>query len=348
MNKMILGYACGLLSLCLGSTAFAGIHAGRHLTEGRTFTIGLAAGQVNVLDASVQETDRAYDDTDRSEFEKYLANYTLDDFDVDPPYAIYGLSIEHQWRYITLALDAFYLNVETTATADRIYAIGADVNYAGKSYDYMLIAEGQEFKTSLDSSVLSAKLLITPCYFANDSESVSFSPWIHLGIFGMGGRYKIDAGPALGTTTYESYPYPYVRGGTGEAWNGLAVPEIGIGGALKFQVGERHGAPVNLVLSADYSILEFEGSSGNIGFRSRHEKDLEIDYSVYEFSAKFEWPLSEGTALVIGLQYRRLTAEASSRAKVRDIESQQTLLEKYDKDISLDLGYYIVIVGVQF
>jgi hypothetical protein len=163
----------------------------------------------------------------------------------------------------------------------------------------------------------------------------------------MGGRYKIDAGPALGTTTYEAYPYPYVRGGTGEAWNGLAVSELGIGGALKFQVGERHGAPVNLVLCGDYSILEFEGSSGDIGFKSRHEKDLDIDYSVYEFSAKLEWPLSEGTA-VIGLQYRRVAAEASSRAKVRDIKAQQDLLEKYDKDISLDLGYYNVIIGLQF
>ena len=212
----------------------------------------------------------------------------------------------------------------------------------------MLIPEGQEFKTSLDSSIISAKLLITPCHFSSDSERVSFSPWIHFGIFGMGGKYKIDAGPAQGITTYEAYPYPYVIGGTGEAWNGIAVPELGIGGALKIKVGERNGAPINLVLCGDYSILEYGGSTADIGFQSRHEKNLDIDYKMYELSAKLEWPLTEGTALVIGLQYRKLTAEASAKAIERSIESQQELLEKYDKDISLDLRYYNIIIGVQF
>jgi hypothetical protein len=348
MKKILLWCACGVLTMFLPSTVLADVHPGRHLTEGRTFTIALSAGNVNMLDASVQETNRAYDGTDRSEYEQYLENYTLGDFGVDTPYTIYGLSMEKQWRYVTLAIDASYLDIETTATARRIYAIGADVDYAGKSYDHMLIPEGQEFKTSLDTSILSAKLLITPCYVANESESVSFSPWVHLGIFGMGGKYTIDAGPAQGTTTYEAYPYTYVIGGKGESWNGLAVPEIGIGGAFKFKLGERLGAPVNLVLSGDYSILEFEGSSEDIGFRSRHEKDLDIDYAVYEFGAKLEWPLTEGMALVIGLQYRRLTADASSKAKVRDIESQQELLEKYDKDINLDIGYYNLLLGLQF
>ncbi len=329
------------------SDAFAGVLAGRAREKGRTFNIRLLSGLVTKLDVTVKETRAAFDCNPADDCQEYLENYSFEDFGFNAPYMIWGLALEKQWKYVTLEFEGSYMKASANAVARRIYAINADVNYQGKDYDYMLIEKGQEFQTDLKSTFISLDAFITPFHI----ETVDFiyiTPWLHAGIFALAGNYEIDAGEPKGITTYEAHPYEYVIGGQGEGWNGLAVPQFGAGGEVKFAVAESTNGLVTLALRGNYALLNFSGTSSDIGFSSRNEKNLDIDYNSLEGEIRLVFPVSKDNGLLLSLNYRNMKANGSAEAIDRSKETQEELKEKYDKDIEYNQSFLTLHVGLEF
>ncbi len=62
----------------------------------------------------------------------------------------------------------------------------------------------------------------------------------------------------------------------------------------------------------------------------------------------WEWPWTTGTDLVVGAEYRVVTADALSEAQDRSLEETLELREKFDKDIALEVTSVNILFGVRW
>lgn len=341
------------LIIFLSASSRGAITGGRAIEEGNTASLSLKLGQISSIDGIVRETKRA-EDTDETatvnidEYDQYLEQYNLAELGLDDSYTSLGIQYEKQWTLFTFQLDLAYSEVSGNGTAVREpFAIGVDdISYNGQTYEYMLIEQGRSYTADGDVLTLSSRLLFTPLHI--DLKAVQFSPWVHVGLFGMGASYEIDAGPAYGVTTYEYHPYPYVLGGKGTAQGGLIVPEYGFGGELKFQLSKRKGRPMQLVVQGYYAMLNWSGNSGDVGFDARNDKEVDLDYTSSEIRAMLEIPISKGTDLIVGLETRSIDANADIESEHKDPETQEVLREKYDKYVELELTTFHALLGLRF
>ena len=316
---------------------------GRDLEGQNPFHFGFTAGQITKLEGKVEETTRPYyeqigEDTPGEDF-------SLSDFGLDERVAVFGFSIEQKWTGITLGLSASYFNPEADSIATRDYYIGIDkeIEYQGREYEYMVIPEGQEFEAEIEGGLCELDILITPVTF-KPSRYFQFVPSLYLGILGLFGHYRLDAGPPTGTKTYEDPPREYVIGGETDGWAGLGVPAIGAGGEIR--IGNQGG--FQLVLRGQWAFFKYDGSTKYIPVSTRHEKDLDLSYDNYEAEILLEFPLSEGLDLQVGVAYKQIKADGSVTAQERSEEEVEELREKYDKDIDFQLDYLMGVVGLRF
>lgn len=363
-NKIVVwSLVCALVPLA--DTAPAGVYAGRAFdNEGeRPMSINLTIGQFKLNSGKVEETRRAYDNNENpSGYESYLSSYSFDELGLVGSYPTYGLNFEKQWKYFTLRAEGSYINANASSVADmhetasnvadkdKGYYISVDeVSYEGHSYEYMYIPNGQAFDASIDGGSAAIRGLITPFSFGNYEDVVTFSPWLHLGVYVVGGHYKIDAGPARGTVQYEVPPETYVIGGTGEGDVAAALPEVGLGGELRIWLGHMRNGDAVLSLQTDLAYLTYKGNTGDLGIDEENEKEIDLTYQNLEFAAMLELPVSPHYDLVIGVTYRILTADADLNSRNRDEEEQETTYhEKYDKHADFDSSFLYASVGVRF
>jgi len=343
-----LGVVLALFAICV-SPADGAVVGGRMLSPERNFTFGLSFGRISSLDGSVEETKRAYTDADAptDDYDHYLENYTLSDLGFKDSYGKLGLFMEKRWKYITFQLDAAYIHPTSEATARRDYYIGVEeIEYEGKNYEYMKISEGTRFEGDVQGMEATLGILITP--FSVTGDSVSMTPWIHLGLMGMFGNYEIDAGPATDLVKYEHHEHDYVVGGKGSGTAGLAVPEIGLGGELRLKLGSVRNGSVHLVLHGEYNIFSWSGGTDTFGVSARNEKEIDISYSRYKCGVSLEIPFSAKANLVMAIVYQAMDADATLEAKDRTKEEQLELVEKYDKKVDFSSSQLSGMVGIQF
>ena len=177
---------------------------------------------------------------------------------------------------------------------------------------------------------------------------MQFVPWAHLGLFVFAGQFDILAGPALGVIEYENPPREYVQNGSSRGEIAALVPEIGLGGELRFKLAPRAGSHTCLVLQGGYSIFNFKGSTSDLGISARHEKDLDIDYDSYDGRVLIEWPLSSGVNFLFGAEFRKVRTDALVKAQERSPEEVLELREKFDKDIDLEMTSANAIFGFRW
>ena len=363
-NRVVIWLLAGSLVLPVCS-AHAAIYAGRAFdNEGeRPMTVNLTLGQFNLNSGKVEETRRAYDNNDEpTDYESYLSSYDFDDLGLIGSYPTYGLNFEKQWKYFTFRAEGSYIQLDTSAVADmhptasdvedraKGYYIGVDeVSYGGETYEYMFIPNGQEFSAKVDGGTVAIRGLITPFSFGNYEDVVTFSPWLHLGVYAVAGSYTIDAGPARGTVEYEVPPETYVVGGSGEGDVAAALPEIGVGGELRIWLGRMRNGDAVLSLQGDLAYLTYDGSTGDLGIDQRNEKEIDLTYQNLELSATLELPVSQKFDMVMGITYRVLTLDADLNSMNRDEEAQEAYYhEKYDKHADMDSSFLYGSVGLRF
>lgn len=325
------------------------IQGGRVVDPERDFSISVSVGQVQDISGKVEETTRRlYDLLGQPEQQAAAETYDLNELGLTESEITYGINLEKQWKYVTFRGDFSYVQIDASETAQRDYFIGVDeVRFNGKKYEYMEINRGTEYDASLDAAMIAMRAQITPFTLGAD-RVISFTPWVHFGLLAFVGTFEVDAGPATGVRPYENPPRDYVIGGQGEGDSGIVSPELGIGGELKFWFGETENGPIELVLQGTYAILEYEGSTDSLGISSRNEKDLDLSYDMTELRAIFYYPISRGLDFKIGGEYRVISADASSKAKIRSFEEAVTRREKFDKDIELEMTVVSLFAGLRF
>lgn len=361
MKKYIRVVAISLLSLLAVISVKAEteiISSGRYFSpkfsqEHNDFTVFLTAGTMPKLDGKVVETKRASRNyyENRGEYEHFLATYPFDDLGFDEDYSLMGLELEKRWKYVSLSFGGSGFSASSSATARETYGINVEsVDFGGREYENILIPEGQSFSTKLNGALLNLGFNITP-FHINFDDSVHFTPWLHLGIFSMAGTFKINAGEAQGVTTdYEAEPIEYVVDGQAKGWFAAGFPEWGVGGEMVLEMATASGFDFNLIFDANFAMMNYSGSTSDFGISSRRAKDITLDYTNNEFGAFVEFPtLFKSADLLMGVQVRVLSADASVNAKKHGNEEEILLLqEKYDKDITLDITTVNGVIAIRF
>ncbi len=350
-----------ILGLSILSAPAQGIGAGRYMKTENPFSISFHAGLLTFDKGEVRETRRAYD-PDQSgvpDYSAFLSAYTLEDLGFDGSYPTLGGKIEKQWSFFTFQLDLLYANPTADAVAKmkktaspvpadkKGYYIGVDeAIYRGKNYEYMWIPDGTKFDSDIETMVAEARLKFTPFHLGGGG--VHLSPWVHAGIYGGYASYEIDAGPATGLVTYEVPPKTYVVKGQGTGDGGLAIPELGAGGELRFDFGDASNHPASLVLSGDFSWMHYSGSPNNIGFNIQSTRNVDFDFFTVNLEVMFEIPLNESLDLLAGVTYRSVRADASLDSVHRTESAQRYLNEKYDKRAEFAFTQLMGNIGLRF
>ena len=325
------------------------IQAGRPVNPDRSFTLKISVGQVTEIEGGVTETTRQlYELEGRDPSTFAPESYTFEELGLTESEINFGFSIEKMWRYITLRGDLSYMRAEANATPPRDFYIGVDeVDFNGKSYEYMKLEEGVPYQAKLDSLLINGRMQYTPFTIAPENI-LSFTPWVHLGLFAIAGTFEVDQGEAKGIELYENPPREYVVGGNGEGTLVGFAPELGVGGEAKLWLGRNRHGDRELALQGTYGIFQYKGSSEALGIDSRNEKDLDIDYDVLELRALFYLPVSAKLDLVFGAEYRTMTTDAESKEPTKSLEEVLEDREKFDKDIALDLTIVNAFIGLRF
>ncbi len=342
-----------LLPLLFGATALSAsaqaISAGRVVDPAKNFSVNLRVGQITDIDGEVTETTRQlYTQLGLDERQSYAEGYDFNELGLKDSDTMFGVEMEKMWKYVTLRGSLSYFTAEASGVAKRDYFIRVDeVEYNGNTYDHLKIEGGDSYTASLEAGLIHLRAQITPFTIAPENI-VSFTPFLHLGIFGMYGTFEADAGEPTGTQWYQNPPYEFVVGGHGEGDSGVFAPEVGLGGELRIYLGQTEAGLVELALEGTYSIFQFNGSSGSLGVSSENEKDLDIDYSMIELRATLNVPMSAELDLLVGAEGRVISADGSSKAKDRGDEDALVRREKFDLDVSLDLTMVNFFVGLRW
>ncbi len=316
---------------------------GRDTGAGRTFSLELLGGGVTGISGKVEETSRPYYELIGKEAEG--ESYTLSQLGLDKNIFTWGGRLEQRWKYVTLSLSASFLKASSSTTADQNYYIGISdkIEYEGREYGYMMIPEGKPFTAELPAAMVDLQFLVTPLTW-EPVEGVSISPWICFDLFGIFGKYDLDAGPPTGTTVYEYPPEEYVIGGHSRGWVGMGVPGLGPGGEIT--IGRPDG--VRLTLQANSAFFKYNGSSDNFPVKVSHEKDVDLNYYNWMVKGQLEIPLSPRVDLLAGVSYQHIKADASVTAQEHTPEEIEELREKWDKDMDFDFSLVTGNIGIRF
>lgn len=332
------------ISSLVVSPAWGEIQKGRAFDPEKSWSLVPTFGSMTEIEGSVVETSRLITRQTGISSSNIPESYSLEELGFDGPYGTFGIMIRKLWKYASFQTDITYTQPDASQRAPSDFFIGVDdVSFGGRTFENLAIPAGTSYDASLDTLLIRLRTQITP-FTINPDGVAQLTPWIHLGISGVISRFEIDAGPAQRVILSENPPREYVVGGQGQGTNGGAIPEVGLGGELRLQMGR-----ADLVVEGTYAIMQFSGSTKDIGISSRHAKLLDLDYSYAELRAYLEYPLSDAVDLVLGVSFEVSSAEALAEAD--DSKSLSQVLderEKFDKEIELDYTIIQALIGLRF
>jgi hypothetical protein len=336
--------ACTAAALVLTPSTVSAAVAGRAIDEGFRSRLTFNLGDRSPIEGGVQETERPLNDIRDQITPEEAESFTFAELGLDESETTYGLSFEHQWKWVTLFVNGTYMEASADGSAPRDLFIGVkDARFDGVEYNYQRIPQGTAYASDIDLLTASFRTAITPVTL-NPGGSVEFVPWIVLGLYTLAGQFDIDAGPALGIQEYENPPRLYVVGGTSEGEAAAFAPEIGAGGELLFRVGPR----ARLTLQGSYVFAQLSGSTSDLGVNSRNEKDIDLDYEALDARLYWEIPLNDRLKLLVGGEYRRVEVDALAEAKDRTPEETLERREKFNKNVDLAIETVTLSVGLRW
>jgi len=342
-NRLARSAAALALALVAAPSVDAAV-AGRIVEEGfRTrWTVNL--GDASPIEGGVQETERPLNEVRDEITTEAPESFTFDELGLSESESTFGMSFEHQWKWVTLFVNATYMEASADGVAPRDLFIGVkDVRFAGVEYNYQRVPAGTAYSSDIDLLTADFRAAITPVTL-HPGGDVQFVPWIVLGLYTLAGQFDIDAGPAQGVQEYENPPRLYVIGGTSEGEAAALAPEIGLGGELLFRVGEQS----RLTLQGSYVFVDVSASTSDLGVSSRNEKDIDLDFEGYDLRLFYEHPLNPRLKLLVGGEYRRVVVDALSEAKDQTPEEVLERREKFNKNVDLEIETVTLNVGLRW
>jgi hypothetical protein len=322
---------------------------GRPVDPNKNFSLSASVGQVTEIKGTVTETTRQlYDILDMPEKQLTADSYDLNELGLSESDIMYGIGLEKMWRYVTLRGNFSYMTAEASGVARRDYFIAVDkISFQGQDYDHMKIEDGERYDARLEGALINLRAQITPFTIAPENI-VSFTPFLHLGLFALVATFEADSGEATRIQRYQNPAFDFVVGGHGEGDFNAFVPEYGAGGEFRIYLGQTENGPVELALQGTYAIFDFSGSSASLGISSKNDKELDVNYDMIELRAIFNYPLSTEVDLLLGAEYRVITADGSAKAKYDGYEDAITSREKFDKDISIEMTMVSAFAGLRW
>lgn len=328
--------------------AFAASHAGAwgvQTSPDRDSRWAFSYGAFLDMSGHIDETFRAYYKATGQNSKQALAEkYDLDDFGIDPPYGTFGLHFERQWKFFAFRwdLDAFSMSADAVAKRNYYIGLGNDVKYGGRKYDHMMIPGGSSFSVDFTGVLTDLTVSFTPVEI-RFSDAFAIVPSIDLGLALFGGQWKVDAGHARGTTTYQNPPVDFVVGGSSSSFVGVGAPLVGLG--VEFRVGQPDWVQWNT--RAGVGAFRYDGSTRAFTSKGR-EKDLELEYASVTVDSRVLLPMTETTCLELGGRVRWLTIDADVTSKERDAQAIIAARERFDKSGSFDAILAELYVGISF
>lgn len=339
--RLLVRAAAALLLLPAAASAAV---AGRAIEGDFKSRLTFNLGDRSPIEGGVQETERPLNDIREEITPEEAESFTFDELGLEESETTYGLTFEHQWKWVTLFVNGTYMEASANGRAPRDLFIGVkDARFGGVEYNYQRIPKDTAYASDIDLFTANFRTAITPVTL-NPGGSVEFVPWIVIGLYTLAGQFDIDAGPALGVQQYEDPPRLYVVGGTSEGEAAAFAPEIGAGGELLFRVGEQ----ARVTLQASYVFAELSGSTSDLGVNSRNEKDIDLDYEALEARLYWEIPMNERLKLLVGGEYRRVEVDALAEAKDQTPEEILVRREKFNKNVDLAIETVTFNVGLRW
>lgn len=328
------------------ATAWGGMQLGGYVPAGQEHQFRLNAGGIFEFEGMVEETTRKfYDAVGRLESQRDAESYDTDDFDLDGFHGMVGLSWNRNWQGFRLQLDTSFLNpsTDTVATRDYWLTVPGDVDYRGGSYDHMMIPAGSPFSAEVFGNMTELTLSLVPFGFQSDKGWLTVNPMIDVGLIGVLGQYKIEAGEARGTREYQNPPETFVVGGSSDGFGGAALPQFGVG--INVLAGDPEG--LQLELDAHYLMMTYDGSTGFFTTAEHRKKDLDLDHRNIRVRGALEFPVGRAR-MVAGVQVEMIDLDGTLESSASSREEIIARRERFDKEFSFTLHSVMATLGFVF
>lgn len=336
--------ACAVAALVLSPVAASAAVGGRAIEGDFKTRLTFNLGDKSPIEGGVQETERPLNDIREQITPEEAESFTFDELGLSESETTFGLSLERQWKWVTLFVNGTYMEASADGVAPRDLFIGVkDVRFGGVEYNYQRVPAGTAYSSDIDLLTASFRLAVTPVTL-NPGGAAEFVPWIVVGLYTLGGQFDVDAGPAQGVQEYENPPRLYVVGGTSEGEAAAVAPEIGIGGELLLRVGEQ----ARLTIQGTYAFIDVSGSTSDLGVSSRNEKDIDLDWKALDARVYYEFPLNDRLKLLVGGEYRRIEVDALAEAKDQTPEEILERREKFNKNVDMAIETVTFNVGLRW
>lgn len=346
MSRTWISFAgAALAALFLSAPVRAGLEWGGRLPENRDGRLRLVGGAILDFEGMVEETTRKlYDVTGSTWKQDYAETYDTDDFALEGPYGVIGLSGEAAWRFFRLQFSTVFLNPSTRAEARRDYyvGVGEDIEYQGKSYDHLMIPAGETFEAEVLGNVTELTLAFVP-FGVVAGDVLRIQPSLDLGVLLFGGRYEIDAGETTGTKSYQNPVEEFAIGGRSRGYVGLGAPQWGPGVDVRF--GRAEGFGFNL--QVHYLFFDYDGSTDFITTADHREKNVDFSHRNLRVRGEFEFPLRRAAA-TLGVQAQWIDTEGLISSMATDEEEILEKQERFDKEFTFEMTSVLATLGLAF
>ncbi len=321
MVKLQLIFIFAILQIFVSSIN-AGVVAGRSVPKGRNAGVTIKMGQIAGLEASVK---------DRSQNTGFLRqDYSLKDFGVEGGYVTYGLSADKAWKFFGVQFDLLYFGISEDINAQQSYNINIDSG----GIDYLHVEANTDIKAEFSGGVVELAGLFTPISIEL-SDTVSFTPWVSMGLLVLGGNYDLDNGKTTATVSYGGLSESFSVGGSASGKAGFVVPEVGFGGEVR--IGAENN--INFVLDVSYSILPMGDTFGQVVSEQSGATDVSLDYFNAKINGWLEFPCGDkGRAWLVGVQYESM--DASSDMDLDD--------GRFKKNVDINMTILTGSIGLRF
>lgn len=242
---------------------------------------------------------------------------------------LFGGKITGKW--FTLLVDVRQNKVEASGTADSEIRLNVDgFSVGGSDVDYLLIPVGSEYTLDAESNWIGVGLRFTP-FTIHPGSRLRFTPWIHVGAQLVDTSFSIDSGNTVRLEVPGFGERVFAVRGQAEGEGELVIPEIGLGGEIRFLFQDDGTPGVELIASGTFKILEYDGTLDDLGISDDEFDGLNIDYTSLDAGVELLFPLGERLSFKAGVFLELVDARVELDSKPeagdfqREIDGEYTL-----------------------
>lgn len=246
-----------------------------------------------------------------------------------------GARIQNAW--VAFLLDYRRSNLKGTGTSEQEFRFSVDsIVFAGQDLDYLVIPVDTSYRIDAEAQWLGLGFRVTPLTF-NPDGFVRFTPWVHLGLQYIRFEYDIDAGAVAGVEFDGRTERLYARQGRGISRERAAIPEYGLGGEIRMDLGP---GGTELVFEATMKWLDFQGALGRLGVDGDDFKDIDFTYKALEMNLYGQFQLNDRLDLLAGVFMERVEMDYQLDG--------DRLFDGIQRDVGLEYTIYGLRFGLLF